>query len=152
VQLLGRVLRRTECVAKVGLFAAYRPGRNQSARRTCSRPSECSTSPGNQSGGLYFLSGQGTLLVHVSWDKRTVTAFTVTHSGHAKYLGGTVPPQYAKVTVAGVSAYWQLSPAPGPGNTQSVSSLKRGYVVTFTSMGLSHSEVDQALAVTLDHL
>ena len=115
-------------------------------------PSECSTSPGNQSGGLYFLSGQGTLLVHVSWDKRTVTAFTVTHSGHAKYLGGTVPPQYAKVTVAGVSAYWQLSPAPGPGNTQRVSSLKRGYVVTFTSMGLSHSEVDQALAVTLDHL
>jgi hypothetical protein len=116
-------------------------------------PGECTASTGNQSVGLYRVSGgPGPLLVHVSWDKRAVTTFTVAHSGHAKYPDGAAPPQYGKVTVAGVPAYWQLSPAPGPGNTQSLSSLKTGYVVTISSMGLSQSRVEQALAVILSHL
>ncbi len=115
--------------------------------------SECTTYAGNQSGGLYHPSdGPGTLLVHVSWDKQTVTTFTVAHSGHAKYLNGEAPPQYLKVTVAGVPAYWQVSPVPGPGNAQGISSLKSGYVVTLTSMSLSQSQVQGALAVILNHL
>jgi hypothetical protein len=116
-------------------------------------PSECTTSTGNQSVGLYHVSGgPRTLLVHVSWDERSVTTFTVAHSGRAKYLDEAAPPQYGKATVAGVPAYWQLSPAPGPGNTQSLSSLKTGYVVTLSSMGLSQSRVERALAVILGHL
>ena len=91
------------------------------------------------------------MLVHVAWDKRTVTTFSVVHGGHAKYVDEAVPPQYAKVTVSGVPAYWQLSPAPGPGGAQSVSSLKGGYVVTLTSMGLSQTQVEQALAAILNH-
>ncbi len=101
---------------------------------------------------LPLSGGPGTLLVHVSWDKRTVTTFTVAHSGHAKYLDGAVPPQYAKVTVAGVPAYWQLSSSSNPGNAQSVSSLKSGYVVTLTSMGLGQSQVEQALGDILNNL
>ena len=92
------------------------------------------------------------MLVHVSWNKRAVTTFKVAHSGHATYLDGAVPPQYAKVTVAGVPAYWQLSPPSGPGDAKNVSSLKSGYVVTVTSMGLGQSEVEQALADILNHL
>ena len=92
------------------------------------------------------------MLVHVSWDKRTVSTFTVAHSGHATYLDGAVPPQYAKVTVARTPAYWQLSPAAGPGGVQSVSTLKNGYVVTLTSMQLGQSRVEQALADILNHL
>ena len=120
---------------------------------TVQSPTQCRTSPGSQSGGLYHRSaGQGTLLVHVSWDKRAVKTFAVAHSGHATYPDGAVPPQYAKVTVAGTPAYWQLSPAAGPVGARAVSSLKGGYVVTINSMGLDQSQVEQALADILSHL
>jgi hypothetical protein len=114
-------------------------------------PAECATS--TDSAGLYHLSaGPGTLLVHVSWGKRAVTTFNVAHSGHAKYLGGAAPPQYGKVIVAGLPAYWQLRPTPGPGGFHSLSSLKSGYVVMLTSMDLSQSQVENALAAILNHL
>jgi hypothetical protein len=116
-------------------------------------PSECTTSTADQSDGLYRVSGgAGPLIVHVSWDRQTVTTFELAHSGHANDLDGTTPPRYSRVTVAGVPAYWQLSPAPGPGNAQSLSSLKSGYVVTLSSMGLSRSRVELALAAILNHL
>ena len=98
------------------------------------------------------------MLVNVSWDKRTANTFTVAHGGHAKYIaaGGSAvpPPQYSKVTVAGIPAYWQLSPPPftGPFNHRSISSLKSGYVVTLTSMGLDQPEVEQALSQILSRL
>jgi hypothetical protein len=56
------------------------------------------------------------------------------------------------MTVAETPAYWQLSPAAGPGDARTVSSLKSGYVVTITSMGLSQSQVEQALADILTSL
>jgi len=98
--------------------------------------------------------------VNLSWGKRVATTFTVSHSGHAKWPTGVVAPQYARVVVNGVPAFWQLSPSPVIGdpntqsvtNAQSVNSLKSGYVVTLLSMGLSHSQVEQALAVILSHL
>jgi hypothetical protein len=99
------------------------------------------------------LLNSGSLWVNLSWNKRAATTFTVSHSGHAKYVDGAVPTQYAEVTVAGVPAYWQLSsPVTGDPGAVSVISLKSGYVVMLTSMGLSQSEVDHALAVILNHL
>jgi len=116
-------------------------------------PSQCATSPGDQSSGLYRLSaGPGTMVVRVSWNKRTASSFTVAHSGKAKYLNGAVPPKYAEVTVGGVPAYWQLSPPAGPGGARNLESLKNGYVVTITSMGLGQAQVEQALADMLNHL
>jgi hypothetical protein len=116
-------------------------------------PAECATTTHNQSGGLYHRSGEpGTLLVRVSWNKRTASTFTMTHSGDARYLGTAARPQYGKVMVAGQPAYWQLRPTPGPGGFHSLSSLKRGYVVMLTSMDLGQSQVENALAVILNHL
>ena len=116
-------------------------------------PSQCATSPGDQSSGLYRLSaGPGTMVVRVSWNKRTASSFTVAHSGTAKYLNGAVPPKYAEVSVGGVPAYWQLSPPAGPGGARNLESLKNGYVVTITSMGLGQAQVEQALADMLNHL
>jgi len=120
---------------------------------TVQAPSQCATSPGDQSSGIYRLSaGPGTMVIRVSWNKRTTSSFTVAHSGKAKYLDGAVPPTYAEVTVGGVPAYWQLSPAAGPGGARNLSSSKDGYVVTITSMGLGRSQVGQALADMLNHL
>ena len=116
-------------------------------------PSQCATSPGDQSSGLYRLSaGPGTMVVRVSWNKRTASSFTVAHSGTAKYLNGAVPPKYAEVSVGGVPAYWQLSPPAGPGGARNLESLKNGYVVTITSMGLGQSQVEQALSDMFNHL
>ncbi len=81
-----------------------------------------------------------------------MSTFTGAHSGHATYLDGAEPPHYAKMTVAETPAYWQLSPAAGPGDARTVSSLKSGYVVTITSMGLSQSQAEQALADILTNL
>ena len=76
-------------------------------------------------------------------DKRTVQTFTVAHSGTATYLDGAQPPRYSKVTVAGATAYWQESPSPGPGNSERLSSLKDGDVVTLTVMDLDPSQVER---------
>ena len=92
------------------------------------------------------------MVVRVSWNRRTTSSFTVAHSGKAKYLNGAVPPKYAEVTLGGAPAYWQLSPAAGPGGARNLESLKDGYVVTITSMGLGQSQVEQALADMLSHL
>lgn len=118
-------------------------------------PKECDTLPGNQSSGLYFpeeVANHGPLQVNVSWDKRVVSTFTVAHSGHARYVRTLAPPTYAKVTIDGVPAYWQLSPAAGPGNAQRIESMKNGYVVDLTSMGLGQPQVERALAVILNRL
>jgi hypothetical protein len=78
-------------------------------------PVECATTADNQSGGLYRHSGgPGTLLVRVSWDKRSATTFTSVHSGRAQFFGRAASPHYEKVVVAGLPAYWQLRPTPGP--------------------------------------
>jgi hypothetical protein len=116
-------------------------------------PVECATTADNQSGGLYHRSGgPATLLVRVSWDKRTVTTFMTAHSGDAQFLGRAARPQYEKVMVADLPAYWQLRPTPGPGGFHSLSSLKSGYVVMLISMDLSQSQGENALAVILNHL
>ena len=116
-------------------------------------PSECATSPGDQSSGLYFYSGRGPLLIHVGWAARTVSTFTGAHGAHVHYIDGMAPVHYQEVTVARVPAYWQVSPPPGPGNRyQSLTSMKTGYVVTLTSMGIAQPQVERALAVVLNHL
>lgn len=116
-------------------------------------PVECATSADHQSGGLYHRSDRpGTLLVQVSWDKRTVNTFTTAHSGHAQFLGRAARSQYEKVMVAGLPAYWQLRPTPGPKGFGSLSSLKSGYVIILISMDISQSQVENALAVILNHL
>jgi hypothetical protein len=73
-------------------------------------------------------------------------------------FSGFTPPVYSRVTVAGISAYWQLSPSPitvinNTGNNSGpavsnlrIITLKNGYVVTLDSMSLSHSQDERALA------
>ena len=92
------------------------------------------------------------MVVRVSWNRRTASSFTVAHNGTAKYLNGAVRPKYAEVTIGGVPAYWQLSPPAGPGGARNLESLKNGYVVTITSMGLGNSQVEQALSDMFNHL
>jgi hypothetical protein len=126
-------------------------------------PNQCQVGPGDQSSGLYS-GGKpgGPLLVHVSWGNEAVTTFTVSHSGHAHYAAGITPPTYSRVTVAGISAYWQLSPPPitviNRGNRNPAASilriitLKNGYVVTLDSIFLSQSQDEQALASIISRL
>ena len=127
-------------------------------------PNQCQVGPGDQSVGNYS-GGKpgGTLLVHVSWGNEAVTTFAVSHSGHAPYAAGFTPPVYSRVTVSGISAYWQLSPPPitvkntGNSSGQAASNLriitlKNGYVVTLDSMFLSQSQDEQALASIISRL
>lgn len=156
-------------VSACGSSTASSGGRTGSVRTVCSLlpvaeaasafggpvqgPASCAVGPGSRSGGLYHRPfGPGNLIVDVSWDKRTVQTFTVAHSGTATYLDGAQPPRYSKVTVAGATAYWQESPSPGPGNSQRLSSLKDGDVVTLTAMDLDPSQVERALAAILGRL
>jgi hypothetical protein len=116
-------------------------------------PVECATTADNQSGGLYRRSGgPGTLLVRVLWDQRSATTFTSAHSGRAQFLGRAASPHYEKVVVAGLPAYWQLRPMPGPGGVHGLSSMKSGYAVLLTSMDLNQFQVENALAVILNQL
>ena len=117
-------------------------------------PHECNALPGDQSSGLYFVAAPkpGTLSVNISWNTGSITTFTVSQSGHAKWESASPPPTYERVTVAGVPAYWQLSPTAGPGNAQRIESMKSGYVVGLTSMGLGQPQVEKALAVLLNRL
>ena len=92
------------------------------------------------------------------WGTRTVTTFTVSHRGHARYVtqqGSPVaPPTFAKVTVAGVPAYWQVSPAPRTGDPGAVriSALKGGYVVSIHSSGLNRLQDERVLTAILRSL
>jgi len=126
---------------------------------------QCQGAPGDQSGGLYLSKGTepGSLIVHVSWGEEAVTTFTVSHNGHAHYAPGVTPPVYSRLTVSGISAYWQLSPPPitvnNNGNnggqavsTLRISTLKNGYVVTLDSMSLNQSQDERALASIISHL
>jgi hypothetical protein len=96
------------------------------------------------------------MVVNVSWGTEAVTTFTVSHSGHAHDAAGVTPPVYSRVTVSGISAYWQLGPPPITGastvSTFKIGALKNGYVVTLTSMFLSQSQDEQALASILSRL
>jgi len=124
------------------------------------RPQQCRALPSNQSDALYLVGGPvpGAVQVDVAWGNKQVTTFTVSHSGHAHYVdqgGGTVtPPQYADVTVSGVPAYWQVSPAPisGSPSARSISVLAKGYVVILTSTGLTQSQDERGLASIINHL
>ena len=113
--------------------------------------------PGDQSGGLYLPGGTkpGLLSVSVSWSKAVVHTFTVLHGGHAHFVAGQAPPVYSRATVSGTPAYWQPSvPISGTytAQTQILSALKNGYVVTLISMSLSQSQDQKALASILSHL
>ena len=109
---------------------------------------------------LYIVGGPrpGTVQVNVAWSKKQVTTFTVSHSGHAINVaqggGAVTPPQYANVTVAGVPAYWQVSPSPISGNPSalSISALAKGYVVILTSTGLTQSQDESGLASIINKL
>jgi hypothetical protein len=100
------------------------------------------------------------LLAHVSWGNEAVTTFTVSHSRHAHYAAGFTPPVYSRVTVSGISAYWQLSPPPITVNNNSgqavsnlrIITLKNGYVVTLDSVFLSQPQDEQALASIISRL
>jgi len=116
-------------------------------------PSECSTSPGDHSSGLYFFPGRGPLVLNVGWAARQVSTFAGAHGAHVQYLDGMAPVRYQKVTVDGVPAYWQVSPPPGPGSQfQSLTSMENGYVLNFPSGGKAQPKVERALAVVLNHL
>ncbi|MHB8430302.1 MAG: hypothetical protein ACYDDZ_07185 [Acidimicrobiales bacterium] len=96
--------------------------------------------------------------VNVAWGKKQVTTFKELHSGHAHYVaqgGGSVtPPQYAKVMISQVPAYWQISPSPiaGKSGARSISALENGYVVTLTSTGLGQSQDERALKSIINRL
>ena len=102
-------------------------------------------------------------MVNVFWGTEAVTTFTVSHSSHARYAAGATPPAYSRVTVSGISAYWQLRPPPitvilrdnnsaPTGSVLKISTLKNGYVVTLTSVSLSQSQDEQALASIISRL
>ncbi len=124
-------------------------------------PNGCTVLPGNQSSALYLVQG-GTggaqLQVSLFWGARAVTTFTVSHSGHARYVtqqGSPVaPPEFAKVTVAGVPAYWQVSPAPQTGDpgAMRIEALKGGYVVSIASSGLNRLQDERVLSAILGNL
>lgn len=86
--------------------------------------------------------------------------FTVVHSGNAHYpVDAPPPPQYAKVMISGVPAYWQVSPSPiarqaGPEKLHalSLSALKGDYVVSLNSTLLSQSQDERVMASILSHL
>lgn len=122
-------------------------------------PQRCSLLPGNQSDGIYLSGGSepGVLEVTVAWGERQVTTFTVSHSGHAHFVapaGGSVAsPRYARVTVSGVPAYWQLSPSPisgGSSSALSIGALKNGYVVILSSTSLRRSQ-DVSVPTSIIH-
>jgi hypothetical protein len=120
-------------------------------------PNQCQERPGDQSNGVYS-GGKpgGTMVANVSWGNEAVSTFTVSHSGDARSAAGVTAPVYRRVTVSGISAYWQISPPAVPGastvSTFKISALKNGYVVTLTSMFLSQSQDEQALAAILSRL
>jgi hypothetical protein len=99
---------------------------------------------------------------YVSWNKKTVTTFTVLHSGRftESHLpaGGTTPvPHYSKVSVAGTIAYWLPQTPLSTSNsvtasTSELSALKHGHVVILTSANLSESQDERALALILTRL
>jgi hypothetical protein len=102
-------------------------------------------------------------MVNVSWGTEAVTTFTVSHGGQAHSAAGVTPPVYSRVTVSGISAYWQLSPPPitvilrdnnsaPTGSVLKISTLKNGYVATLTSVSLSQSQDEQALASIINRL
>ena len=117
---------------------------------------ECQGLPGNQSDALYTSGGKpGVLIVHVNWGKVAVNTFTVSHSGHAQYVAGDAPPAYSRMTVSGIPAYWQPTVSISGtyhAQTQILSALKNGYVVTLISMSLSQSQDEHVLASIISHL
>ena len=96
--------------------------------------------------------------MNVSWNKVATSSFTESHSGHAHYPPGFVPPVYSRVTVSGISAYWQLSPPSVTNNNgtptayMTISALKNGYVVTLHSLSLSQPQGELALASIISRL
>jgi hypothetical protein len=98
------------------------------------------------------------LTINISWGTEAVNNFTVSHSGHAHYAPGVAPPVYDRVTVSGMSAYWQVSPPSVTNNNgtptayMKISALKSGYVVTLDSLSLSQSQVESALASIISRL
>ncbi len=121
----------------------------------------CRVQPGNQSSTLFSLPGEAggaQLQVSLFWGTRAVTTFMVSHSGHARFVtpqGSTVaPPKFAKVTVAGVAAYWQVSPAPltGDPGAMRITAFKSGYVVSIFSSGLNRLQDERVLAAILGNL
>jgi len=124
-------------------------------------PNSCTVLPGNQSNALYLMqggTGSAQLQVSLFWSTQAVATFTVSHSGHARYVTqqGTpvAPPEFANVTVAGVPAYWQVSPAPQTGNpgAMRISALKSGYVVSIYSSGLNALQDERVLTAVLGSL
>jgi hypothetical protein len=124
-------------------------------------PNGCAVLPGDQSSALYLVQGAtggAQLQVSLYWGTRAVTTFTVSHSGHARYVtqqGSPVaPPTFAKVTVAGVPAYWQVSPAPQTGDPGAlrIEVLKGGYVVSIYSSGLNRIQDERVLSAILGSL
>jgi hypothetical protein len=97
-------------------------------------------------------------VIYISWGSEAVTAFTVSHSGHAHYPPDVAPPVFSRVTVSGISAYWQLSPPSVTNNNgtptayMKISASKNGYVVTLNSLSLSQSQDESALASIIRHL
>jgi len=124
-------------------------------------PNSCTVAPGNQSSALYLMQG-GTggahLQVSLFWGSQAVTTFTVSHSGHARYVtqqgSPGAPPEFAKVNVSGVPAYWQVSPAPQTGDpgAMRISALKGGYVVSIASSGLNSLQDQRVLATILGNI
>ena len=124
-------------------------------------PSGCTVQRGSQSIADYVVQGKiaGTLLeVSLAWSTTAVTTFTTSHSGHARYTtqqGAPVaPPTFTKVTVAGVPAYWQVTPVPEPGDPKAmrISALKNGYVVSVYSSELSQLQDEKVLGAVLTNL
>ncbi len=133
------------------------------------RPSEANNSlAGQQSTCLYVPEGSepGTFGVDLSWNPKSVANFTNLHHGHPQFVSGTFPgsetetipaPNFTRVSVGGIPAYWLPSqPAPmGNGRTAHLDQLfamKSGYVIDLTSMSLSESQDQRTLAAILSRL
>jgi hypothetical protein len=114
-------------------------------------------------------SNKASLVVDVSWNKKTLSVYRLVYGGHAVSVPVTTPtgratgttiraPHFSRVTVAGESDYWLANPPsvgaddfPATYNPNMISE-KGGYVVGLHSLYLSKNQDKAAMTAILNRL
>ena len=134
-------------------------------------PEAASSLPNGHSECLFTpdSSSPASLVIDVSWNRKTLSQFRLVYGGHADSVpvttpsgeasGGTIPvPGFSELTVAGDTSYWLAHPPsigtkdyPATYNANMISE-KNGYVIGLHSDYLSESQDTAALAAVLTQL
>lgn len=114
-------------------------------------------------------SNKASLVVDVSWNKKTLSVYRLVYGGHAVSVPVTTPtggasgktilvPRFSRLFIAGETAYWlPTPPSVGPKDypatyNPNMISEKNGYVVGLYSLYLSKNQDKAAMTAILDRL